>query len=88
MGKEIVTGKSKEPTIFEDSIIAGLLLTKGHRVNPIKNPDGRIVYEIEGDTNKTIQDIYTNCPVGALDVMRSIKLTRSMIFNLKAGAGR
>ncbi len=83
MAKEVEAEKRKEPTIFEDSIITGLLLTKGHKVIPIKNSDGRIVYKVEGDVERSIQEIYSNCLVGALDVMRSIKLTRSMIFNLR-----
>jgi hypothetical protein len=83
MVKGIEAEKSKEPTVFEDSIITGLLLAKGHSVNPVRNSDGRIVYRVEGNVERSIQEIYSNCLVGALDVMRSIKLTRSMIFNLR-----
>jgi hypothetical protein len=92
MEKGIEAREKSEPTIesaiYEDSIIAGIFHALGHKVNPIKNSGGRIVYQVEGDTDKTIQGIYSNCPVGALDVMRSIKLTRSMIFNLRSGGGK
>lgn len=86
MDKGLETEKSKEPTtIFEDSIFAGTLLAKGHKVIPVRNPDGKIVYSIEGDVEKSVQEIFANCPLGALDVLRAIKLTRSMIFNLRSG---
>ncbi|MFH0773892.1 MAG: hypothetical protein V2A53_00135 [bacterium] len=84
MAKGIEAEKNKEPAIFEDSIITGLLLAKGFKVTPVKNSDGRIVYKVEGnDIEKSIHEIYSNCPVGSLDVLRAIKLTRSMIFNLR-----
>lgn len=76
--------KNKEPAIFEDSIITGILLAKGHTVTPFKDSNNKIAYHVEGDVEKTLQEIYSNCPIGSLDVMRSIKLTRSMIFNLRA----
>lgn len=85
MTKGIETEKSKEPTIFEDAILAGILLSLGHQITPIKSPNGQIIFQIRGNVEKTVQDIYSNCSVGALDVMRSIKLTRSMIFNLRSG---
>lgn len=83
MGKRIERGKSKEPAIFEDSIIAGILHAKGHTVTPYVNPDNKVSFKIFGDVEKSLQDIYANRPLGSLDVMRSIKLTRSMIFNLR-----
>lgn len=84
MGKELET-EEKKPTIFQDSIITGVLHALGHKVIPIKNLNGQVNYEVSGNVSKTIEEIYANCPVGALDVMRSIKLTRSMIFNLRQG---
>jgi hypothetical protein len=83
MVKEIEAEKSKKPAIFEDSIIAGILLAKGHTVTPFNTLNNRIGYHVEGDVEKSLQEIYANCPIGSLDVMRSVKLTRSMIFNLK-----
>ena len=81
--KGIETEKKEEPTIFQDSIITGLLHALGHEVTPVKNQNGQVNYKVFGNVEKTIEGIYSNCPVGALDVMRSIKLTRSMIFNLR-----
>jgi hypothetical protein len=79
--------KVEEPAIFEDAIITGILLSKGHKVTPFKKSDGRVIYSVEGDIEKTMHEIYSNCPIGALDVLRSIKLTRSMIFNLRGKHG-
>ncbi len=75
--------RQRKTKIFEDSIITGILLTKGHKVTPTKNPNNKVVFKVEGNVEKSIQEIYSNCSVGALDVMCSIKLTRSMIFNLR-----
>ncbi len=83
MVKGIEKEQDSELTVFKDSIITGVLHALGHEVNPQKNPDGQIEYKIHGDVPKTIEEIYANCPVGALDVMKSIKMTRSMIFNLR-----
>lgn len=75
----------KESTILEEPIIVGVLIAKNHRVIPFKKPDGRVAYRIYGDTEKSLQEIYNNTPLGSLDVIRSIKLARSMIFTMKGG---
>lgn len=83
MVKEVGAEKNKEPAVFEDSIIAGILHARGHTVIPYVNPDGKVIFKISGDVEKSLQEIYANRPIGSLDVVRSIKLTRSMIFNLR-----
>jgi len=77
----------QKPTFLEDSIIAGILLAKGHKITPVVK-DHRVFYVVEGDVEKSLTEIYTNQLIGCLDVLRSIKTTRSMIFNLKAGVQR
>lgn len=72
----------KHTTTIEDSIVAGILLAKGCLVTPkIDSEKNKVVYEIEGDTEEALSEIYSNQPIGALDVLRAIKLTRSAIFN-------
>lgn len=83
MVKGFEAEKNKKPTIFEDSVISGILHARGHTVIPYVNPDNKVSFKIFGDVEKSLQDIYANRPIGSLDVMRSIKLTRSMIFNLR-----
>ena len=83
MAKEDEKEDGKEPVIFEDSIIAGILLALDHRVVPFRKPDSKIIFKVYGDVEASINKVYSNCPVGLLDVMRSIKLTRSMIFNMR-----
>ncbi|MBF0542305.1 MAG: hypothetical protein HQK91_12750 [Nitrospirae bacterium] len=71
-------------SVFEDAIIAGVLLAKGHQVIPQINNNKRIEFQVSGDVNKSIAEIYSNTPIGSLDVIKGIKATRGMIFNLKA----
>ena len=81
--KGIEAEKKEEPALFQDSVITGILHALGHQIIPVKNQNGQVNYKVFGNVEKTIEEIYSNRPVGALDVMRSIKLTRSMIFNLR-----
>lgn len=84
MVERIEAEKNEEqPAIFEDSIIVGILLAKGHPVIPFRDLNNKVAYNVEGDVEKSVQEIYANVPIGSLDVLRSIKLTRSMIFNLR-----
>jgi hypothetical protein len=80
-------GKS-DPITIEDSIIAGILLAKNHKITPYLDEKKRVHYAVSGDVEKSLKEIYLNMPVGSLDVLNSIKTTRSMIFNLKAGGQR
>lgn len=82
--KNSITTKIKEPSEFEDSIISGILKAKGCRVTPKKYPErSKVVYLVEGDWEKALQEIYENSPIGCLDVLQAIKFTRSAIFALK-----
>lgn len=72
-----------EPTVIDDSIIAGLLLAKGHQVIPDKDSKGRVVYRVSGDVSRTMSEIYANSEIGLMDVLRSIKTARSMIFEMR-----
>ncbi len=85
MDKGIEAAKNKESAIFEDSIIAGVLHAKGHSVKPLKQSNNKVVFYVAGDIEKSIKEIYDNCQIGALDIMRSIKLIRSMVFYLRYG---
>ena len=88
MGKREEVEENKESHLFEDSIIVGIFHAKGHTVIPTVNPDNKVNFKVFGDVEKSIEGIYSNCPIGSLDVMRSIKLIRSMIFNLRQGGRR
>ena len=83
MVKKVEEEKREDPTIFQDSIITGLLHSLDHEVTPFKDQNGQVNYKVFGNVAKTIEEIYSNCPIGLLDVIRAIKLTRSMIFNLR-----
>jgi hypothetical protein len=79
---------------LEDSILAGIIATfKNIKVNPKRDFSGRVVFLVSGDVDEAIEAVYANRPVGALDVLRSIKGMRQAIFSLKgngqgAGYGR
>lgn len=77
--------EEEKSTVLEESSIVGVLIAKNHKVIPFKKSDGRVAYKIYGDTEKSLQEIYNNDPIGSLDVIRSIKLARSMIFAMKGG---
>jgi hypothetical protein len=74
-----------EPFEIECSITAGILKAKNIDVTPISNSNGKVVYRIGGNAEQALQEIYANCQVGALDVLQSIKFTRSAIFALRGG---
>ncbi|MBF0541241.1 MAG: hypothetical protein HQK91_07310 [Nitrospirae bacterium] len=77
-----------QPTVFEDAIIAGVLLAKGHQVIPQINNNKRIKFQVSGDVNISIAEIYSNTTIGSLDVIKGIKATLGMIFNLKASSNK
>ncbi len=86
MKQGIDTEKIKEPTIFEDAITTGVVSaidTEKHKIIPFKKTDGRIAFKVYGDVESTLEKIYSNASVGSLDVIRAIKLVRSMIFSLR-----
>lgn len=80
--------ENREPAIFEDSIIVGLLHAKEHVITPYASPGKKVNFRVFGDVEKSLQEIYSNFPIGSLDVLRSIKLIRSMIFNFNLRGSR
>ncbi|MBZ0157390.1 MAG: hypothetical protein K8I29_14425 [Alphaproteobacteria bacterium] len=78
--------KEKAPTILEDAVIAGILSAKGLVVTPQLSDSNRVIYEISGDVESALREVYANAPVGSLDVLRAIKACRSMIFTLRGGS--
>lgn len=81
------TTQGKEPvatiTILDDSIVTGALIAMGHPVTPRVDENERVDYAVRGDVKSSLAKIYENHPIGSLDVIRGIKLARSMIFNMK-----
>jgi hypothetical protein len=63
-------------------------VAKGHHVKSYKQSGDKIIFFVEGDIGKSIREIYSNEPIVTLDVMRPVKPTRSMIFNLRSGGGK
>ena len=72
---------------FEDATIVAFLALGGHIVTPIRNPNGRIIFEVEGDIARDVEAFYTNQPVGIADYVRTLKSIKSQIFTLKGMKG-
>lgn len=87
----IIEDSMKHTTIIQDSIIAGVLGSMKDsdsrelcEVTPINDVErDKVVYHISGDIDALMKALYENRPVGALDVLRSIKSARSAIFNMR-----
>ena len=69
---------------FEDATIVAFFALQGHKITPLRNPDGRIVFEVEGDIARSVEAFYTNQPVRIMDYVRTLKTVKSQIFTLKA----
>jgi len=69
---------------FEDATFVAFLSLRGHRVNPHKTSNGRVVFEVIGDITKDVESYHLNQKVGILDYVRILKSLRGTIFNLKA----
>ena len=69
---------------FEDATVVAFLALRGHIVTPIRNPNGRIIFEVEGDIARDVEAFYTNQPVGIMEYVRILKGIKSQIFTLKA----
>ncbi len=65
---------------FEDVTIAAFLALRGHIVTPLKYPDGRRVFEIQGDIARDVEAFYTNQPVGIMDYISSSKWIQDQIL--------
>lgn len=76
--------KNTKRKIIEDAILTGIVdAFRVCRIMPRKNANGRTEYVIEGDCDNVLSRIYANEPVGALDVLKSIKWARQAIFNYR-----
>lgn len=81
----------EETQTFNDVTIPAFLDTAPMKdehhivVKPEKNPiDGQVHFVVRGrDINGALAKLYANQPVGALDLIRSLKTLRSAIFTLK-----
>lgn len=71
--------------IIEDSILAGIIETLPEitDVIPERAPNGRVQYRVIGNVQDALSKVYQNQPIGALDVLKSIKSARQAIFSLK-----
>jgi len=77
-----VPNKPTKSRVIEDAILTGIIdAFRVCRITPQKNENGRTEYLIEGDSDEVLSRIYANEPVGALDVLKSIKWARQAIFN-------
>lgn len=69
---------------FEDATIVAFLALRGHTATPLRNPNGRVVFEVEGDIARSVEAFYTNQQVGIMDYVRIFKMIKSQIFTMKA----
>ena len=72
---------------FEDATIVSFLALRGHAVTPIRKPNGRVIFEVQGDLARDVEAFYQNEKVGVIDYIRILKMVRSSIFNLRAMKG-
>ena len=75
--------KSPAAVIFEDSLVVGMLQALGCAVVPKVGLHGRVHFEVTGDVQSKLKEIYTNKSIGAMDALNAIKQCRSELFNLK-----
>lgn len=76
-------GTNRLVTEFEDSTVVAFLALRGHTVTPFKKPNGRVMFEVEGDIARDVDAFYRNEKVGILDFIRIFKSIRGSIFTLK-----
>jgi len=69
---------------FEDATIVASLALRGHTVTPMRNPNGRIIFEVEGDIARDVESFYTNQHVGIMEYVSILKGIKSQIFTLKS----
>lgn len=81
------TMSKKAPTILESpDLVAFISLFKKTNPRPYKrNADSRIVFEFSEDVSEAVDAFYRNVPVNIADYCKTLKMIRSMIFNVKAG---
>jgi hypothetical protein len=74
----------EKETILEDWSIVAYLSLKGLKITPIRKPNGRIAFLINGDVESAISDIYANKKVGINDYIKALKSVRNAIFTLRS----
>jgi hypothetical protein len=79
--------KKKDPTVLESpDLVAFISLFKKTIPRPFKRKsDNRIVFEFAEDVSEAVDAFYRNVPVNIADYCKTLKMIRSMIFNVKAG---
>jgi len=79
--------KKKDPTVLESpDLVAFISLFKKTNPRPFKRKsDNRIVFEFAEDVSEAVDAFYRNVPVNIADYCKTLKMIRSMIFNVKAG---
>jgi hypothetical protein len=83
--------KSKEskdkrpPTLIDEATLAGIFIAKHHKVIPQIDEHNHVRYAVYGDVEKSLQEIYSNAPVGTLDALNGVKTARAMIYALRKG---
>jgi hypothetical protein len=86
MGKAKEEATSSEKLTFEDASIVAFLSLKNFKITPQKDPNGKVVFLVEGENiDSALAELYNNVPVGVLDFIKTFKALRSSIFALKAG---
>ena len=69
---------------FEDATIVAFCALRCHTATPMRDPNGRIVFEVEGDIARSVEAFYTNQQIGIMDYVRIFKMIKSQIFTLKS----
>jgi len=79
--------RKKDPTVLESpDLVAFISLFKKTNPRPFKRKsDNRIVFEFAEDVSEAVDAFYRNVPVNIADYCKTLKMIRSMIFNVKAG---
>jgi hypothetical protein len=79
--------RKKDPTVLESpDLVAFISLFKKTNPRPFKRQsDNRIVFEFSDDVSEAVDAFYRNVPVNIADYCKTLKMIRSMIFNVKAG---
>jgi hypothetical protein len=79
--------KKQEPVILESpDLVAFITLRSKQNPRPFKRQtDGRVCFEFVEDVKDAVQDFYKNVPIGISDYCKTLKMIRSMIFNVKSG---
>jgi len=79
--------RKKDPTVLESpDLVAFISLFKKINPRPFKRKtDNRIVFEFDDDVSEAVDAFYKNVSVNIVDYCKTLKMIRSMIFNVKAG---